>query len=350
MSIFLKLRENSVWEKSDTPIWMASSFFLHRNVASHPFPPKMTEADSEQTLGALKSTLLNSTALQGSTFFDFEKMKGAEREFLLEHFLAVSTSQNPSCKAGLVIDEEGTFLATINGEDHLVLQAIEAHSQWKEAWKKLGAIEEEIAQNHPLAYSHKFGYLTSELSNAGTALTIQAFLHLPCLIQLDQIDEVFVKELDEGVQANGLTGTSEFVGDIVIIQNRFTLGLTEDHILEEIHKTATKLVSYEKNLRAALVETPDALIVDKISRAIGLLNHSYQIETKEALDALSFVKLGIDLGWIEGLTDQDLNRIFFEVRRGHLTLTAEEEIPKEKLAQKRAEFLQLALKTISLKK
>lgn len=350
MTPFLKLKENSVWEKSDTPIWMASSFFLQRNVVSHPFPPKMTETDSEQTLEFLKKTLLNASALQQPTFFEFEKMKGAEKEFLLEHFLATSTFQNPSCKAGLVIDESGTFLATINGEDHLVLHAIEAHSGWKEAWKKLTAIEEELAQNHTFAYSHKFGYLTSELSNAGTALTVQAFLHLPCLIQLDQIDEVLAKELDDEVQASGLAGTSEFVGDIVIIQNRFTLGLTEDHILEEIHKTATKLVSYEKNFRTCLTETPDALIVDKISRAVGLLSHSYQIETKEALDALSFVKLGIDLGWIEGLTDQDLNRIFFEVRRGHLMLTAEEEIPKKKLAQKRAEFLQLALKGITLKR
>ena len=348
-SPFQTLKEHSIWEKSDTPIWMASSFFLQRNLSSSMFPQKMKEPDSLQALTTLKQALLSSPSLEAPSFFEMEELRTAEREFILEHFLATNESQNPECKSGVVIDNTGTFLAMINGEDHLTLHSIESHSAWKEAWKKLAEIEAELAENHSFAYSHKFGYLTSHLSNSGTALTVQAFLHLPCLIGLDQIDDILASELDEEVQASGLTGTDEFVGDIVIIQNRFTLGLTEDHILEGIHKTATKLTGHEKVLRTQLLDTPDALIVDKISRAIGLLKHSFQIETKEALNALSFIKLGIDLNWIDGLTDQDLNRIFFEVRRGHLSLSLNEEISKEKLAQKRAEFLQSVLKPISIK-
>ena len=346
---FLQLKENSFWEKSDTPIWIASSFFLQRNLASDPFPKKMDSGSSQKILGALKQSLLATTSLDTPQFFEFDSIKTAEKEFLLEHFLATCDSHNPECKSGLVIDKSGTFLAMINGEDHLVLHSIESHSGWKNAWKKLAEIEEQLAKSHTFAYSHKFGYLTSQLTNSGTALTVQAFLHLPCLIELDQIDEFLIKELDDEVQSSGLSGISDFIGDIVIIQNRFTLGLTEDHILEAVHKTANKLVSYEKTLRTHLKETPDALILDKISRAIGLLKYSYQIDTKEALNAISFIKLGIDLKWIEGLTDQDLNKIFFEVRRGHLSLSAKEEISQEKLAQKRAEFLQSALKPIMMK-
>ncbi|MCB1107200.1 MAG: hypothetical protein KDK76_03800 [Chlamydiia bacterium] len=346
---FQILKENSIWEKSDTPIWMASSFFLQRNLSSSPFPQKMKESESMHVLTSLKQPLMDSPSLTAPSFFEFKGLKTAEKEFILEHFLATADSQNPECKSGVIIDETGTFLAMINGEDHLILHSIETHSGWKEGWNKLSQIEEELSKHFSFAYSHKFGYLTSQLSNSGTALTVQAFLHLPCLIQLDQIDDVLMTELDDEVQASGLTGTDDFIGDIVIIQNRFTLGLTEDHILEEIHKTATQLSSSEKRLRSHLIETPDALIVDKVSRAIGLLKHSYQIETKEALNALSFIKLGIDLKWIDGLTDQAINRIFFEVRRGHLSLSSEEEIPKEKLAQKRADYLQSALKSISIR-
>ncbi|MCB1084764.1 MAG: protein arginine kinase, partial [Chlamydiia bacterium] len=236
------------------------------------------------------------------------------------------------------------------GEDHLVLQTLQPHAKWNEGWKKLCDVEKQLSKKHPFAYTPQFGYLTSHLSNAGTALTAQVFLHLPALIQLDQLSEVLMKELGEEVMANGLTGTQEFVGDIVILQNRFTLGLTEDHILETLHKTATTLMTYEKKLRTVLIETRDALIVDKISRAIGLLKHSYQIETKEALDALSFIKLGIDLKWITGLSDHDLNRLFFTIRRAHLSLYYGEEISKEMLAQKRAEYLQSVLKPIEIKR
>lgn len=345
---FLQLKENSFWEKSDTPIWIASSFFLQRNLASDPFPLKMDNDNSHKTLKALKKSILDSDCLNDPQFFEFDAIKAAEKEFLLEHFLATCEQQNPECKSGLVIDKSGTFLAMINREDHLVLHSIESHSGWKEAWEKLASVEGYLAKNHTFAYSNKFGYLTSELANSGTALTVQAFLHLPCLVELDQLDEVLIKDLDEEVQANGLSGTYDFIGDIVIVENRFTLGLTEDHILEAVHKTATKLVAHEKTLRSQLKETPDALIVDRVSRAIGLLRHSYQIDTKEALNAISFIKLGVDLAWIEGITDQDINKIFFEVRRGHLSLSSKEEIPQEKLALKRAEFLQSVLKPITM--
>ncbi|MDN3508778.1 MAG: hypothetical protein P0S93_01945 [Candidatus Neptunochlamydia sp.] len=345
---FLQLKENSFWEKSDTPAWIASGFFLQRNLASDPFPQKMDCGNSQRVLGALKQSLLSYECLENPQFFEFDAIKTAEKEFLLEHFLATCETQNPECKSGLVIDRSGTFLAMINVEDHLVLHLIEAHSGWKEVWKKLADIEGYLARNHTFAYSNKFGYLTSQLANSGTAFTVQAFLHLPCLIEIDQIDEVLLKDFDQEVQANGLSGTYDFIGDIVIIENRFTLGLTEDHILEAVHKTATKLVAHEKELRTQLKETPDALIVDKISRAIGLLKHSYQIDTKEALSVISLIKLGVDLGWIEGLIDQDMNKIFFEVRRGHLSLSSKEEIPQEKLAQKRAEFLQSTLKAITM--
>jgi protein arginine kinase len=348
-SPFLQIKQHSFWEKSDTPIWMASSFFLKRNLAASPFPQKLDKKESSHILTALKDTFLNIKSLDMPQFFSFSDIRGAEREFLCEHFLTTYDSQNTECQSGVIIDRSGTFLGIINGEDHLILESIEAHSGWKEAWKKLTEVEAALAKIHPFAFSNKFGYLTSELANLGTALTVQAFLHLPSLVQLDQIDDCLIRDLDDEVEAVGLTGTADYIGDIVIIENRFTLGLTEDHILEGVHKTATKLARAEKNLRSELKKAPDALIVDKISRAVGLLKHSYQIDTKEALNAISFIKLGIDLGWIEGLADKQVNRIFFELRRGHLSLAFNEDFPQEILAQKRAEYLQLALKTIKIK-
>jgi len=342
------LKEKNIWGKSNTPIWIASSFFLQRNLSSQLFPTKMSNSESEITLTALKQSLMNVQQLEAPIFYDMSKIKTWEREYLLEHFLATCDTKNAECKSGMIVDQSGSFLAMINGEDHLVLHSIDTHSDWKQAWKRLSETEAELAKDHSFAYSHKFGYLTSELSNSGTALTVQAFLHLPSLIHLDQIDEVLVKELDDEVLVSGLTGQSDFIGDIVIIQNRFTLGLTEDHILEGVHKSATKLMNLEKTLRNKLIETPDALIVDKVSRAIGLLRHSYQIETKEALSALSFIKLGIDLKWISGLCDKEINEIFFGVRRAHLALFSNGEISNDQLPHKRAEFLQEALKPISM--
>ena len=134
---FLELKKNSFWEKSDTPIWIASSFFLQRNLASDPFPQKMDSENSQRTLGALKQSLLSSKNLETPQFFEFDEIKTAEKEFLLEHFLATCESQNPECKSGLVVDKSGTFLAMINGEDHLVLHSMNLIQDGKRPGKNL---------------------------------------------------------------------------------------------------------------------------------------------------------------------------------------------------------------------
>jgi len=346
---FRDLNEKSFWKKGNTPIWITSNFLLQRNLSSQPFPMKMRGAESEITLAALKQSLLNAEHLEVPTFYEMSEFESWEREYLLEHFFATCDTNNAECKSGVIVDQSGSFLAMINGEDHLVMHMISTQSDSKQGWENLIAIEAELAKNHSFAYSDKFGYLTSELAKSGTGLTVQAYLHLPCLIHLNQIDDVLLKALDNDVQVSGLTGQSEFIGDILIIQNRFSIGLTEDHILKGVNQSATKLMNLESKLRQDLIEKPNTHIRDKVSRALGLLRHSYQIDIKESLSALSFIKLGIDLKWISGLTDKEINAIFFGVRRAHLALFSNGEIPNEQLPLKRAEFLQQALTPIKMK-
>lgn len=347
-NFLIGLKEKAFLEKNTTPIWMASRFFLKRNLSSHHFPLKMSPSDSENTLSILKHALMESPQLETPVFFKMEELKTWEREYVLEHFLTPSDSQKHNCHSGMIMDQSGNFLAVINGEDHLVLHAIDSHFDWQQTWKKFSEIEIALSQKHVFAYSHKFGYLTSDISYAGTGLTVQAFLHIPALIHLHQIDDVLSKELHEEVKVQNLTNQDNFIGDIAIIQNRFTLGLTEDHILEGVHKSAYKLMNLEKELRLELSKKPQGLIVDKVSRAIGLLMHSYQIETKEALAALSFIKLGLDLKWISGISNQEINALFLEIRRAHLMVFSDKEIPKDQLPYKRAAFLQKVLKPITM--
>jgi protein arginine kinase len=89
---------------------------------------------------------------------------------------------------------------------------------------------------------------------------------------------------------------------------------------------------------------------DQISRAYGLILHSYQLQTKEALNALSLIKLGIDLDWIDGITDRELNALFFQCRRAHLSeiLGVHLTDPQE-ISRKRAEYVHKHIQSIRLK-
>ncbi|MES2121825.1 MAG: protein arginine kinase, partial [Chlamydiota bacterium] len=143
----------------------------------------------------------------------------------------------------------------------------------------------------------------------------------------------------------------ELIGDILVISNVFTLGVNEENILQSIQSVSMRLMALEKTLRAHLLTEDHAEIKDQISRAFGLLLHSYQLQTKEALDALSLIKLGVNLDWISGITDDQLNTLFFKCRRAHLlqTLGETQTSDPQHIARKRAEFLHKNMQGVTLK-
>lgn len=336
------LLDSPLWTMNQAPIWIASNFLLRRNLSSHLFPSKMSKIESQQVIKLLIQSLIKSSKL---SYIVGDELTQIEKELLFEHFFSSPTVPITDIEESYVIDQNGSFLASFNQEDHLLLQYIEPNSDWKEGWKKLLEIESALSKELDFAFSTKFGYLSSNPMHVGTGLRVQAYLHLPCLIHLGKINELLVHE---EVQIKGIGSSEEFIGDIVIIENKYSIGLTENQILQNVHKVATLLISNEKNLRDLLTEERYPFFLNQISCYFGILRHAFQMDIKEAFTALSFIKLGIDLKWISGVDEQKINKIFFSCQRAHLISRLNEEIPQEQLNHYRAKFLQEELQTMSL--
>jgi len=91
------------------------------------------------------------------------------------------------------------------------------------------------------------------------------------------------------------------------------------------------------------------LYKDKVSRAYAILLHSYQIDAIEALNAISLLKLGLDLDWLANTTHAKVNTLLFACRRGHLLSHYKEMINPEEIPHKRSEFIHKTLHGIELK-
>src|SRR6267154_2437621 len=88
------LLEHTPWEKESNPIWLATSFLLHRNLSKFHFPPKMDERQFDQTLSSLKDPLLKSNLLDGPILLKAEEVSALDKEYLFEHFLCMEGFQN----------------------------------------------------------------------------------------------------------------------------------------------------------------------------------------------------------------------------------------------------------------
>ena len=131
------------------------------------------------------------------------------------------------------------------------------------------------------------------------------------------------------------------------MRNRFTLGVREEEIVESVHVVASKIAHAEKMLRETLKKELSPFLRDQISRSLGPITHSIQLQTPEALGALSLLKLGVELGWMEGETRDRIDRLFSKCRSAHLSALASITDPGE-LGKKRAELLRQELQALKL--
>lgn len=345
------LLEHTPWDAGSNPIWPATAFTLHRNLSRYNFPPKLSAAHFQQTLMSLSENLLQSPSLEKAQFIKAEALDANDKEFLYEHFLCTEGFQNTLSGQGFVIDNSAYFLALINIDDHLQLRQIECQGNFESAWNKLNQIETALGSATEFAFSPRFGYLTSDPRQCGTGLIVQAYLHLPALIHTEQLPSTLQKQKEEGIIAAGMGGSlDDLFGDLLVLQNSYTLGLSEENILHDMHSTAMKLTALEKTLRTHLKNEDNLDMKDQISRAYGLILHSYQLQTKEALSALSLIKLGVDLDWIGGISDSTINTLFFQCRRAHLShILGQHLIDPHEIARKRAEFVHKHIQSIQLK-
>jgi protein arginine kinase len=336
------LSERTPWENSSNPIWVTTLFTLQRNLANTNFPSKMNPAQFEQTINTLKKPLINSSSLKNPTFLRAEELGALDKEFLSEHFLTLEGIQNALEGTAFVIDESSSILAAINLQNHLQLHLSDEEGNLEKTWNTLSKIETDISSTAELSFSPKFGFLTADPAYCGTALSIQAYLHLPALIHMNQLKETLLKQNEEGVSFSSMGGDlAEIPGDLLIVSNQFTLGVKEESIIQSIYSTVMKLMAMEKTLRSHLQTENNSEMKDQVSRAFGLLLHSYQLNTKESLAALSLVKLGLQMDWIGGITESKINTLFFKCRRAHLLHTLGEKgvADSKELSHKRAEFL-----------
>jgi protein arginine kinase len=328
------------WDRNDNSIWLASSIALHRNIEKFKFPQKLEQEKKNQLLSLIINAFLESNSFDKPFALHAEEISPLERNFLLEHFLIFENIHEPLPGEGFILDNTGQFLTILNFKDHIQLHILDVRGDLEKTWQELVAKENALQKTLNFAFLQKFGFLTHDPLICGTGLIVTAFLHLPALIHLDQLKSLLESEKNEAITTSGLQGNpEELVGDILTIRNAYTLGVNEENIIGTLRSNILKLVLAEKSARSRAKQEGSPILQDKISRALGTLKYSFQLETVEALSSLSLIKLGIELGYIKEMSITEINKLFFTCRHAHLAWSLKEKISNEELPTRRAAYL-----------
>jgi len=273
---------------------VSSRVRLARNLMGHLFPPLASKAEEEQVREEILRAFEKLSG--GFKVISLDSLPPLERRILLERNL-ISQEFSASPNKVLVLSEDEKLSAMINEEDHLRLVCIQSGLALEDAYKKVEKVDSRLESCLHYAASMEWGYLAAKLQDAGTGLRASVMLHLPGLVMEGNIGWALKMTGQMGLQIKGYWGEGEnSLGDMYQVSNPVSLGLSEREIIETVHSTATSLIDYERKARAEMLKSRRLELEDAVFRAYGELANCRLIASKEAIELLAKVRLGVSLG------------------------------------------------------
>lgn len=322
------------------PVVLSSRIRLARNVQSIAFPGRASISDRRKVLELCTDAAARLKQLQNATVLHMDQLDDLEKRVLVERHLISRELSQLGPGSGVIISKDQSCAIMINEEDHLRIQVMRAGFQIKRTWRTINSIDTGLERFVDYAFSDTLGYLTACPTNLGTGLRASVMLHLPGLVMANHMEKV-VRALNQmGLTVRGLFGEgSDATGSIFQISNQQTLGETEDAILKRLHQVLTRLIEQETNARYVLLEREREKVFDRIGRCYGILRHAHVLNSAEAMNSLSLIRLAIDMGMLPEEFRMLVDRLFIQSQPGHIQLMARELIDSEKRDIARATFI-----------
>lgn len=313
------VRRHGSWIESgssDGPV-VSSRIRLARNLQDYSFPGWASEEENHAVWKQLDAIFRELDA--PFIAFPMNGISELDRDILFERHLISNelAQQDDSC--GVFVSPDECLSIMVNEEDHIRIQSLKSGFNLQKAWKEADQIDDALESRLEYAFSSRLGYLTSCPSNIGTGMRASVMLHLPGLVLMEEMNPVINGISKIGLAVRGMWGEgSEAEGNMFQVSNQITLGRKESDIIAHLEQIVHELVDHELNARQRLMERQSLLVEDHVARAMGTLSSARLMSSGEALNLLSALRLGLDLGLVDRFSSKDLDTLFISTQPAHL--------------------------------
>lgn len=290
-------------------IAISSRIRLARNVSGFNFFTKLREeTDAVFIIDAVEKSL------NKLGDFDVTRLKDLslnECNALMErHIISKELVENKDISA-FAISEDEHLIVMINEEDHIREQCIFNGYNLFKPYFEIKRFDDILLSDIDVAYSDKYGFITSSPSNLGTGMRASVMMFLPALEINDDIEIIKNEAREKGFTVRGLYGEgSKTYGCFYQISNQNSLGLSEKEIIEKVSDYVDTICQMELSAREDILAINHDKLVDKIYRAYGILKECKLLDEEEMIKLLSLVKFGDALGFLKILDKKAFDRLF----------------------------------------
>lgn len=330
--------------RAGSEIIVSSRVRLARNVRGVHFPGWASEADRVKLCSTLRDALSRTSQLKNALFIDMDLLQPADRDLLRERHLISNELAERGRGSGVLVSGDETLAVMVNEEDHLRLQGMACGLDLMDTWRRLNALDSELEELVEYSYSPRLGYITACPSNVGTGLRASVMLHLPGLKLMEEVDAVLNGLEKLGYAVRGTWGEgSEAWGNMYQISNLSSLGDSEECIVDGMVRTVQEVVMHEANARKRMMESRGTFFLDHVGRALGILGNARILASKEAIELLSIIRLGVEMHSVMNLDADSVGQMMLMSQPGHLQKIAQSALESDKRDQMRAAMIRRKL-------
>ena len=305
----------------DSDIVISSRVRLARNLRDRPFAAKLTPDDREAVEAELRAALADVDFGSEMTYVDLEKAPRLDAEVLVErHLVSREIARGEGPRGACYSRRRDDLRDGLRGGPPAAAGPAQRARARRRVDRGRRARRPHRAARRLRVLQHVHGYLTCCPTNVGTGLRASVMLHLPALVYSKHIEKVFQAGAKMNLAVRGLYGEgTQALGDFYQISNQTALGKSEDDLLERLSRVVPQFIEYERQLRQGLLTGDRERLEDRVWRAYATLRAARAIASDEALEHLSAVRLGVNLGLLpDSLTMRTVNELFILSQPAHL--------------------------------
>jgi protein arginine kinase len=272
---------------------------LARNVEGYAFPGRFGDEQAKKLLRQIEEAV---TAVGPGWFFvGMMDLLPLDRQVLVEkHLISPELAQRPQHSALAMAPSEAEAMM-INEEDHLRIQSFRPGLAVEAAYQAVAALDDQLETRLRFVFDPQLGYLSASPTNAGTGLRISVMMHLAGLSHAQMAGQMLAALAKVGVAIRGIYGEgTQAAGHLFQISNQVSLGRTEEELVQSVRSVALQVVEEERKARAMLAREHLSETQDRVFRSLAILQAARLISAEEALERISDVRLGVEMGLLPG--------------------------------------------------
>ena len=334
----------SSWYTSHAPeddIAVSTRIRLARNLSGLPFPARMSSEQRKELNLKVKNAVLQSNTpfAKSLKYIDMADVPQTEIAAMVERHIISPEFAEENADRAIIISADESISIMIGEEDHVRIQVILGGLQLEKAYDTAEQLDSLLYNELHFAFDRSLGFLTECPTNLGTGLRASVMLHLPVTESNGEISSIAETVGKIGFTVRGMYGEgSKASASMYQVSNQITLGISEKNAIDNLKIITAQLIDKERKARNGLNKIK---LEDMCFRALGTLQNSRILSSKEMMDLLSRIKLGISMGIIK--TDVLPIKLFIEGQPNMLMKKYGQLEPEERDIY-RAAFIRDALK------